>query len=161
MSVDDLLKEMGEPNEIKSFQQEKNIWVGGGYNLDQAIVFLIGFDKVYLFDYQNKYCLWKAYVKDGKVIYMNLVSRFVRDEFKYAVTVKDQLHFQDPISDFVRVLGKNFYPDRAFSYTDYLFHEQGVRFTFKQGKMTNIYLFRRIKNRADLYKLTRYFPKDK
>src|SRR5690606_2935593 len=138
-------------------EEEKKVWVDGNHSLNKAIVFHIGFDEVYLFNYQNKYCLWKAYLKDDKVVYMNLVSRFVNDEFKTKLTVAEQLHFNDHIEAFEKVLGKNFFPDREFGYADYLYHDLGIRFTFKQGKMTNIYLFRPLSNRADLLKLVKYY----
>ena len=157
MTSGDLIALMGQPKRVVSFEDEKKVWVDGNFSLDKAIVFHIGFDEVYEFDYQNKYCLWKAYIKDGKVIYMNLVSRFVVDEIKSKLTVMDQIHFQDSEADVVKILGKNFFPDRDFGYTDYLYHDLGIRFTFKQDKMTNIYLFRRFSNRADLFKLVKYF----
>ncbi|MBD3637627.1 MAG: hypothetical protein HUJ25_09760 [Crocinitomicaceae bacterium] len=161
MSSDDLEDEMGKPQEIRSFEDEKKVWVNGGFDLKKAIVYHIGFDQVYIYDYQNKYCLWKAYIKEGKVVYMNLTGRWVKDEYVNNVTIRNELHFYDRIEKFEEVLGKNFFPDRNFGYTDYLYHDLGIRFTFKQSKMTNIYLFRRFTNMADLYKYARYYPKDK
>ena len=157
MSTSELVDEMGEPKKMVSFEDEKKVWVEGNFDLNKAIAFHIGFDKVYVFDYQNKYCLWKAYIKDDKVVYMNLVSRFVRNEFKSNVTVRGLLHFHDHVKEFEAVMGKNFFPDRGLGYTDYLYHDLGIRFTFKQDKMTNIYLFRRLTNRADLLKLVKHY----
>lgn len=157
MSTSELVEEMGEPKDIIAFEDEKKVWVDGKFDLNKAIVFHLGFDIVYVFDYQNKYCLWKAYIKDDKVVYMNLVSRFVREEFKSELTVKGLLHFHDKASDFEEIMGKNFFPDRGFGYTDYLYHDLGIRFTFKQEKMTNIYLVKRFSNRADLLNLVKYY----
>ncbi|MEX1002995.1 MAG: hypothetical protein WDZ35_12830 [Crocinitomicaceae bacterium] len=161
MPTSKLLAEMGQPTEVRSFESEKKVWVDGGYDISKSIAFLIGFDQVYLFDYQNKYCLWKAYVLNDQVIYMNLTSRYVREEFTKQLTIRNELHFHDSIAAFEKILGKNFFPDRGFGYTDYLYHDLGIRFTFKQGVMTNIYLYRRLTNKADLYILARHFPRDK
>ena len=157
MTTAELVEEMGQPKKIVSFEDEKKVWVDGGFPLEKAIVFHIGFQEVYVYDYQNKYCLWKAYIKDDQVIYMNLVSRYVWDQYKSKVSILGKLYFQDPTEKFEQVLGKNFFPDRDFGYTDYLYHDLGIRFTFKQDKMTNIYLFRRLSNRADLLKLIKYY----
>lgn len=160
MSVEDLVSELGQPEEIRSFKDEEKVWIDGGFHTDRSMAFVIGFDQVYIFDYNNKYCLWKAYVNKGKVIYMNLVTRFTREEFTENVTVRNRLHFHDSIEKVEKELGKNFFPDRGFGYTDYLYHDLGIRFTFKQNRMVNIYLFRRLDNRADLYRVVRFFPKD-
>ena len=161
MTTSELIQEMGQPKEIRYYKDEKKVWVDGGYDISKSIAYLIGFDSVMIYDYQNKYCLWKAYVKDDQVIYMNLVSRFVLEKFTSQVTVHHKIRFGDSIEKVEAVLGKNFYPDRNIGYTDYLYHDLGIRFTFKQNKMTNIYLYRRLENRADLYILARHFPKDK
>ena len=160
MTTSQLIKEMGAPKKIVSYSEEKKVWLDGDYDLDKALVYHIGFDQVYVYDYQNKYCLWKAYIKDDRVIYMNLTSRFVQDLYLHKIKVRGQIGFGASISEIERLMGKNFFPDRAFSYTDYLYADLGIRFTFKQNHLTNIYLFRRFKNRADLGKLTRYYPKD-
>lgn len=160
MTTSELVQEMGQPEKIVSYQEEEKVWLDADYNLDKALVYHIGFDEVYIFDYQNKYCLWKAYIKDDKVIYMNLTSRFVRDNYINKVKVRNEFGFGAKISTVVTSMGKNFFPDRAFSYTDYLYADLGIRFTFKQNHLTNIYLFRRFKNRADLGKLVKYYPKD-
>ena len=160
MSTSQLIKEMGSPEKIVSYQEEEKVWLDADYELDKALVYHIGFDQVYIYDYQNKYCLWKAYIKDDRVIYMNLTSRFVRDLYIEKLKVRDAFGFGVSAQKVEKVLGKNFFPDRAFSYTDYLYADLGIRFTFKQNHLSNIYLFRRFKNRADLGKLTRYYPKD-
>ncbi len=160
MTTAELVKEMGPPEKIVSYEEEKKVWLDADYDLDKALVYHIGFDQVYVFDYQNDYCLWKAYIKDDRVIYMNLTSRFVRDLHLDKVSVRNQFGFGTSASKVEEVLGKNFFPDRAFSYTDYLYADLGIRFTFKQNHLTNIYLFRRFKNRADLGKLVKYYPKD-
>jgi hypothetical protein len=160
MSADALVKEMGPPTEVRDFKDEEKIWVDGGYHTDRSMAFVIGFDEVYIFDYNNKYCLWKAYVKNNQVIYMNLVTRFTREEFRKNITVRNKLHFHDSIEKVEQEMGKNFFPDRGFGYTDYLYHDLGIRFTFKQNRMVNIYLYRRLDNRADLYRVVKWFPKD-
>lgn len=161
MNTSQLVAEMGNPDKIVSFEAEKKVWVDGEFNIEESIIFLHGFDQVYLFNKNNKYCLWKAYIKDDKVIYMNLTSRFVDENYVQGVTVRNSIHFGDKIDKVVNVLGKNFYPDRQWTYTDYLYHDLGIRFTFKQSRITNIYLYRRFRNKADLYRLVRHFPKDK
>jgi hypothetical protein len=160
MSTAALTAEMGSPKEIRSFRDEEKLWLDGGYNTEQSMAFVIGFDYVYIFDYQNKYCLWKAYIKDDQVIYMNLSSRYTEAKFVEAVTVRNKIHFHDSIDEIEGVLGENFFPDRNFGYTDYLYHDLGIRFTFKQNRMTNIYLFRPLNNRADLLRVVKFFPKD-
>jgi hypothetical protein len=160
MSTTQLIEEMGEPEKIISYEDEKKVWVDGDYSLEKSLIFHIGFDQVYVFDYQNKYCLWKAYIKNNKVVYMNITSRFVEEIYKTQLTIRGVLSFQNRIQEFVDVLGSNFFPDRGFGYTDYLYHDLGIRFTFRQDRMTNVYLFRRFTNKADLFKLVKYFPKD-
>lgn len=160
MSSAQLIKEMGAPKKIVSYAEEEKVWLDSDYDLNKALVYHIGFDEVYIFDYHNKYCLWKAYMKDDQVIYMNLTSRFVSDLFVEKIKVRNAFGFGVSSHKVEETLGKNFFPDRAFSYTDYLYADLGIRFTFKQNHLTNIYLFRRFKNRADLGKLTRYYPKE-
>lgn len=160
MTSSDLIKELGRPEKIVSYEQEEKVWLDGDYDLAKSLVYHIGFDEVYIYDYQNKYCLWKAYLKDDHVIYMNLTSRYVREIYTEKVMVRNKFGFGSSTSQVEKTLGENFFPDRAFSYTDYLYADLGIRFTFKQNRLTNIYLFRRFKNRADLGKLTKYYPKD-
>lgn len=161
MTTEELVAEMGEPIEIRSFKDEKQVWIDGDFNTEKHIVYHIGYDNVYIFDYQNKYCLWKAYIKDNKVIYINLSSRYTEKIYTDNVTIRNTLHYHCSIENVERVLGKDFFPDRHISFTDYFYAELGIRLTFIQGKMTNIYMFRRFTNRADLYRLVKYYPKDK
>ena len=157
MTTEELTKEMGEPIEIKSFNDENKVWIDGGYDTKKAVVYAIGFDQVYVYEYQNKYCLWKAYIKENKIIYMNLSGRYVMDKYKKFVTVRNQINYGDSAEKVEAVLGKNFFPDQDIGYTDYLYPDLGIRFTFAQNKISNIYLFRPFSNRADLFKLTRYY----
>lgn len=159
MSSEDLIYEMGQPKEIRSFEEEKKIWEDGDFNTERALVYLLGFDQLYIFDYQNKYCLWKAYFKDNKLIYMNLSGRYVLDQYKNNLTVRNDLKFGASMEDVEEVLGKNFFPDRDMGYTDYLYADLGIRFTFSQNKIATIYLFRPFSNRADLFKLIKYYYK--
>ncbi|MFT4602528.1 MAG: hypothetical protein ACI857_002714 [Arenicella sp.] len=160
MNTKDLVAEMGTPKEIRSYKDEKKVWTDGDHDLSKAVVFLIGFDQVYIFDYQNKYCLWKAYVKDGKVIYINFSSTYLQDKYKNNLTVNGKIKYGDSIEKIVSVLGENFFPDRGFGYTDYLFNDLGIRFTFHQNKMTHIYLYRKLTSKANLYLLVKHYPKD-
>lgn len=160
MSTVDLVREMGTPESITSYEDEKALWLSLDYNLDLSMAFLLGFDQVYVFPQQNKYCLWKAYVKDGKVVYMNLTTQWVDEQYYGAIMVKGKFGFLASTKDVEKALGDNFYPDRRFTYTDYLYHDLGIRFTFRGDKITNIYLFRLLDNRADLGRLIKHFPKD-
>ena len=160
MSTSELISEMREPKEIKTYEDEKKVWTDGDYDLSKAVVFLIGFDKVYIFDYHNKYCLWKAYIKGDRVVYMNLTSTYQLDKYKENMSVNGEIKFGDSVEKVVSLLGKNFFPDRGFGYTDYLYNDLGIRFTFLQDKMTHVYFYRRLTSKASLYRLIKHYPKD-
>lgn len=160
MSTAELLRVMGQPEKIKTFESEERLWKVGGYETERSIVFVHGFDKVYQFEQNNKYCLWKAYIKDDKVIYMNLTTQYVDDYYKSRVTVNGKIHFGDRPSKVREVLGTKYYKDMDWKYIDYLYHDMGIRFTFRQSRITNIYLYRPFDNRADLMRMIRHYKSE-
>lgn len=142
MSTADLRKELGSPDEIVPYEKEKKIWEDFGYDVEQKIVFFLGFTEVYVYDSDNAYSIWKVFVKDDKVTVISMSSYDIKDEYVRNITIDNQLKYFASGSKIKSVLGSEFY-----DYTDnmnnqeYYYFKYGIRFIMDNDQLRNIFLF--------------------
>ncbi len=157
MSIDDLVKKIGEPEAILSREEEKEKWEETGYNTKESFPFMFKFDEVYVFRNQNEFAIWKVHVRKNKVVYFNLSSYNHPKEVTEDINVSDNIHFYDNLPTIVAHFGDDYYlvVDKSQN-NQYYFLEDGIRFIVNDSELRTISVFtppKKCKQRRILKKL--------
>jgi hypothetical protein len=139
LSKNKLFKMIGEPTDSVSRASERKKWISSGYNPDGELAFLLGFDKVYVFE-NNDRAIWKAYMKQGKAVYLNCARYGIDSAVAEQITVMNRLHFYDSFEKMKEVLGDNYVPLKN-STRDYVYLELGIYIIIDDGQVGNIIPF--------------------
>ena len=153
MHIDDMVKVLGSPEEIVSFEDEKESWENGGYDIQKSLPFYIGFDEVYMFG-DNKYAIWKVYVKKKKAVYVNLSSYLHDEDITDKISLNNDVHFYDNLNKVVSVLGgKYHYKVDEGENTLIFFLEQGIELIINEQELRNICFFKPMKAKKAVIQL--------
>ena len=154
MNVEDLKGVLGTPTYIVSLEDEKQAWVSAGYNLQSKIIFHIGFDYVYKYEDDNAYGIWKAYIKDEKIVYMSITAYSALEEAVESITINETIKFGNSIDDVVSIMGDDYMRKTdERDYTEIIYMDLGLRFIFTSNELNHVYIFAPIpKSEEKLYR---------
>ena len=155
MEISELIKIIGQPTSVRSRKQEKKRWKRNGYKTKRTFTFDLKFDSVYVFEKENKYAIWKAFVKDDRAILYNLSSYIFDTLITQEINVLDSVGFYDSVSRLSEIIGSDYYTkvDKNQN-VEYIYFEKGIRFVANDSLLRNIYLFKpKIARRGLLKKL--------
>jgi hypothetical protein len=134
-----LVQALGDPTDSTTRAAEAKSWRSSGYNPDGELAFLLGFDKVYVFA-DNERCIWKAYMKQGKAVYINCARYGIDSIVANEISIMGQLHFYDSIEKMKEVLGEDYVPLKNNT-RDYIYLEKGIYIIIDDGTVGNIIPF--------------------
>lgn len=145
MHIDDIISVIGQPKSMDSFEEEKALWENFGYDAEKGLPFYIGFDEVYKFD-NNKYAIWKVYVKKNKAVYIVLSSYGIEERILEKISVLNSIKFFDNLSKITSVMGDEYYTkiDEGGN-ESFFFLNKGIEFIMDDGELRNVYFFKRIR----------------
>ncbi len=148
MNIDNLIEIIGKPLTIITKNEEKEKWESVGYNVSKHFSFCLKFDKVYIFENENKYAIWKVFVKKGKVVYINFSSYIYNQSITENINVSSNFSFYDNLKKVIESLGNKYNIIAEFeNNTEYLFLDKGISFIINESEIRNILLFKPIKRK--------------
>lgn len=144
MPVKDIIKIIGKPSSIVSYEKEKADWQGFGYDVSNKLVFSIEFDHVYIFNNAaNQYAIWKIYTRNDSAVIFNQSSYQSAKSITEKITVNRHLRFYDDSMAVKKMFGGNY-----IKYTDerknnhVIYKDSGILFIVNENQVRNIFLFR-------------------
>lgn len=148
MQIEALKALIGEESKIISYDEEKANYEDSDYDYKTNLGFIIGFDQVYLFQNDNAYGVWKAYVLKNKIVYLNISSFTATVPIISEITIQDTLKFFDGVSQMETLFGKEYVkcidPN---GYTTYTYVNLGIRILFEGTKLRNVFIFKALKGK--------------
>ena len=142
MTIDKMLKIIGNPTSVISRKEEEKKWGKSGYIVGHEFPFQLKFDSVYTFENANDYALWKVYAKNNSVVYFNISSYIFDTLITEKLNVLDTIFLYRDSSEFIKKLGDNFYTKTDnHRNTEYFYLEKGIYFIVKDSVLRNICLF--------------------
>lgn len=76
-STEEVRRALGPEDKVVSEQAERDAWTASGYDPDEGVVFLLGFDEILVYDTPKAgqtIPFWKLYMRDNRVVFMILTS---------------------------------------------------------------------------------------
>lgn len=145
MSVSSLVN--AEPTYTKmNFNQEKAEWIDHGYTWDEELVRQIPFDESYTFTQGNKYGIWTVYVKDKKVVIIQISKNYFPVSLSAYPSIDGKINFGASIEDIEKVYGTNYIRQVAYNGTiSMTYPELGISFNvWEFDGLTTLYVFEKM-----------------
>jgi|GEM_PF-4258530 len=155
MNVKDIIKLMGEPVVKKEYSEAKSEWETFGYDINESIMFFIGFDYYLEFNESNKkgYPIWKIFFENDEAVIITVTS-YIYDIPKKSTGVMPSCFIWGNENDIINTLGDNYFKhNNLFDYLEYYYMGKGILFFIKEGYIRVIMIYKKLTdNEASIFK---------
>ena len=141
MSIKALSKLLGEPISSSTYESEKQSWKNSGYDTDKEFVYDISWEKVYIFEDNNPFGIWKVYAKDDTATIFS-ISTFISNTSVFNnIYLPNKLRFFNDTTRLVACMG-NDYTKGNNKQREFIYLNKGITFLVLDLKLTNVFIYK-------------------
>lgn len=147
MSMDAFKAIVGQPQEIASYEQERDAYISSGYETDKEAPFYLGFDKALMYDNspnsKASIAVYRAFFKDDKLVYVILTSYGFDEDLYGNLKMKKGIKMKTPYANIMDAFGMGFISSKTSEQefqTDYL--REGISFAIDEYEVRAIHIYK-------------------